>query len=145
MPENPGNYRAIPPVTIVTKSPTGQRVAATNIGAMPQVHVTPTAMADPEQAARLVSAMQKQTATLAAQQTSDPHSGRAILRDVDLAAGIPLAVIHGLLRPFVGWAWNRPRLAAPAIIEQPATLAQPADKFLLLLSVSTCRVDLEVW
>ena len=102
-------------------------------------------MADSGQAARIMQQTQKQLAITTSLVTSDPHTGRVIFKDITLSAGVPKVITHGLTRAFIGWSWNRPRLAAPAIIEQPATATQPADKFLTLLSGSTCLVDLEIW
>ena len=144
MPENPGNYKPIPPVTTITKVG-GVVKIATNVGAAPHINATPTAMADPAQAARIVADMQRRTAVVAAQQNSDPHSGRVIFKDITLVGGIPYPLAHGLGRAFVGWAWNRPRTNAPTIVELAATTAKPATLFLLVQSGVNCTVDIEVW
>ena len=144
MPENPGGYKAIPPVT-VTRAIGGITAPRTNVGAAPITHASPEAMADPKQAARMLKEVQIQLSRVTSQQTSDPHTGRVIIADVVLTGGAQKLIAHGLGRAFIGWSWNRPRIAAPTIFEVPATLQAPADKFLTIQSGITCTVDIEVW
>ena len=103
-------------------------------------------MSDPAQAARIMQQTQKQLATTTALVTSDPHTGRVIIKDQTMPGfGSQISIKHGLGRKYIGWAWNRPRSSAPALIEIAPTTALPADTFLTIQSASVCIVDLEIW
>lgn len=148
MPENPGGYKAIPPVTVISTDANGVLRPSVNVGAAPITHATPSAMANPEEAARLMRDIQTTLSRTTSQQTSDPHSGRIIFKDQTMPGGGGTFVLaHRLGRKYLGWAWNRPRTAAPALFEVPDTTPSTFDPavYIRIQSATACVVDLEIW
>lgn len=133
------------PTTIVRTDAQGKVTRATNVGAIRHPMVTPTAMAKPEQAARVLQELQSALEHVADIVQSQHDTACVVFLDVAFGAGVVVNIQHGLGRAYQGWRIERPR-GDPAFnpIEQ-SNAATPLTSFLLLKSTAAGIGNVVVW